>query len=94
VVCRHPVTGAKALFVNPIYTERFAGMSEAESRPLLDYLQSQVTRPEFTCRVRWAQGTLVVWDNRMTQHLAINDYDGHRRLMHRTAVAGARPLPA
>lgn len=94
VVCRHPITGEKALFVNPVYTQRLAGMTEAESRPLLDYLQSQVTRPEFTCRIRWAKGSLVVWDNRVTQHLAINDYDGQRRLMHRSAVAGAQPDPA
>ncbi len=94
VVCRHPTSGRPALFVNPVYTQRFAGMTEAESRPLLDYLQSQVERPEFTCRIRWTAGSLAVWDNRVTQHLAINDYDGTRRLLHRTAVAGAQPRPA
>ncbi len=94
VVCRHPASGRQALFVNPVYTQRFAGMTEAESRPLLDYLQSQVERPEFTCRIRWTAGSLAVWDNRVTQHLAVNDYDGTRRLLHRTAVAGAKPRSA
>ena len=92
VVRVHPVTGRKALFVNPVYTQRFEGMSEAESRPLLQYLFAHATRAEFTCRLRWAPGTLAVWDNRCLLHLAINDYDGSRRLLHRTTVAGQRPV--
>ncbi len=94
VVRRHPETGADALFVNPTYTTRFEDMSAAESRPLLDTLQRQATRAEITCRLRWAAGTLAIWDNRRTQHLAVNDYDGQRRLLHRTTVTGERPLPA
>lgn len=92
VVRRHPETGRRALFVNPVYTLRFDGMSEAESRPLLDFLYAHMTRPEFTCRFRWDAGALALWDNRCTLHLAINDYDGARRLLHRTTVAGERPL--
>ena len=94
VVRRHPETGAPALFVNPVYVSRFEDMTEAESRPLLDTLQAQATRPEMTCRLIWQAGTLAIWDNRCTQHLAVNDYDGHRRLLHRTTVAGEVPLPA
>ncbi len=94
VVRRHPETGADALFVNPTYTSRFEDMTAAESRPLLDTLQRQATRAELTCRLRWAAGTLAIWDNRATQHLAVNDYDGQRRLLHRTTVTGERPLPA
>ena len=92
VVRVHPVTGHKALFVNPVYTQRFEGMTVDESRPLLQYLFDHATRAEFTCRVRWAPGTLAIWDNRCLLHLAINDYDGSRRLLHRTTVAGERPL--
>ena len=92
VVRVHPVTGRRALFVNPVYTERFEGMTLDESRPLLQYLFGHATRAEFTCRLRWAPGTLAVWDNRCLLHLAINDYDGSRRLLHRTTVAGERPV--
>lgn len=94
VVRVHPVTGRKALFVNPVYTQRFADMSVAESKPLLDYLHQHCTRPEFQCRLRWQDGMLVMWDNRATLHLAINDYDGERRLLYRTTLAGARPAGA
>jgi taurine dioxygenase len=92
VVRVHPVTGRKALFVNPVYTQRFEAMTVDESRPLLQYLFDHATRAEFTCRVRWAPGTLAIWDNRCLLHLAINDYDGSRRLLHRTTVAGERPV--
>src|SRR4051812_38654295 len=91
VVRRHAVTGRKALFVNPVYTQRFEGMTAEESRPLLQFLFDHATRAELTCRLRWEPGTLAVWDNRCLMHLAINDYDGSRRLLHRTTVAGERP---
>ena len=94
VVRLHPESGRKALFVNAIYTTRFEDMSEAESRPLLDFLFEHAQRPEFACRFRWAEGSLAVWDNRCTLHYAVNDYDGSRRLMHRTTVAGERPMAA
>ncbi|CAB4893582.1 unannotated protein [freshwater metagenome] len=88
VVRLHPVTGRKALFVNPVYTQRFEGMTTEESRPLLQYLFDHATRAEFTCRLHWTPGTLAIWDNRCLLHLAINDYDGSRRLLHRTTTAG------
>ena len=91
VVRRHPETGALALFVNPVYVTRFEDMTEAESQPLLATLQTQATRAEMTCRLSWRPGTLAIWDNRCTQHLAVNDYDGQRRLLHRTTVTGERP---
>ena len=84
----HPSSRRKALFVNAIYTTRFEHMTEAESRPLLEFLFQHCIRPEFTCRFRWKPGSLAIWDNRCTLHYALNDYDGSRRLMHRTTIAG------
>jgi taurine dioxygenase len=92
VVRVHPATGRRALFVNSIYTTRFEGMTAAESRPLLEFLYAHATQPEFTCRLRWQAGDLAVWDNRCTMHYAVNDYDGQRRLMHRTTIKGERPM--
>ena len=92
VVRVHPITKRKALFVNPVYTQRFDGMTEEESKPLLSYLFAHATKPEFTCRLQWDVGTLALWDNRCVLHLAINDYDGSRRLLHRTTVAGETPI--
>lgn len=93
-VCVHPETGRRSVFVNPIYTRRLSAMSAAESQPILQRIYDHCVRPEFCCRVRWAPGSLAVWDNRCTLHYAENDYDGHRRLMYRTAIAGDPPLPA
>ncbi len=87
----HPETGRSALFVNPTYTVRFAGWSAADSAPLLQHLYQHATRDAFTCRFRWTPNTLAIWDNRCTQHNALNDYQGHRRELHRTTVAGTAP---
>ncbi len=94
VVRRHPVTGREALFINPIYTTRFENMTEAESRPLLQYLYQHAARPELTCRLHWQAGALALWDNRATLHYAVNDYDGFDRLLWRTTVAGETPIGA
>lgn len=94
IVRQHPDSGRLALFVNPVYTQRIEGMTREESAPILNFLYQHSVRPEFTCRLRWQSGTLALWDNRATLHLAINDYDGHRRLLHRTTVAGEAPIPA
>jgi len=91
VVRVHPETGRKALYVNQVYTIRFKDMTAAESMPLLDYLYRHSTRPEFICRHSWRQGMLTMWDNRCTQHYAVNDYDGFRRELHRTTSAGDVP---
>jgi len=87
----HPDTGRKALYVSRSHTIRFRDMSEEESRPLIDFLQAHQIRPEFTCRVRWSPGTLTVWDNRCTQHSAVNDYHGQRRRMRRLTVGAQTP---
>jgi taurine dioxygenase len=86
VVRTHPETGRKALYVSRQHTLRFKGMTEEESRPLVEFLQAHCTRPEFTARLRWENGTVGIWDNRCVQHLAINDYHGQRRVMWRLPV--------
>jgi taurine dioxygenase len=88
VVATHPETGRKLLYVNASYTMGFEGMTDAESRPLLDYLLEHGHRPEFTCRFRWATGSIAFWDNRVCKHLAIHDAGPFRRVMRRTQIAG------
>lgn len=88
VVITHPDTGRRALYVNPGFTLRFEGWSDAESKPLLDYLYAHSVRPEFLCRFSWRPGSIAFWDNRSTWHYAVNDYQGQRRLMHRITIEG------
>ena len=88
VVIRHPISGRPALYVNPGFTLRFDGWTDAESKPLLDYLYAHVVKPEHTYRFRWEPGSVAFWDNRATWHYALNDYHGHRRLMHRITLEG------
>lgn len=92
VVRTHPETGRKALFVNPAHTLRFAGQTAEESAPLLDYLFRHQVKPEFLGRFSWRVGSLAMWDNRCTLHNPVNDYHGHRRVMHRITLAGDRPF--
>lgn len=87
----HPETGRKILYVNWVYAVRFEGMSEEESAPLLDFLNRHSQRPEFQIRFRWRKGSLALWDNRSTQHIAVNDYPGFRRVMDRVTIAGDKP---
>lgn len=87
-VIRHPVSGRKILYVNPAFTLHFEGWTREESQPLLQYLYSVAMREEFQCRLQWQPGSVAVWDNRSTWHLAMNDYHGHKRLMHRITISG------
>lgn len=92
IVRTHPETGRKALYISRAHTLRFKNMTTDESNPLINYLSDHVVRPEFQCRLRWEPGTLAIWDNRCTQHHALNDYQGHRRHMHRVTIEGDRPI--
>lgn len=91
VVRTHPETGKKSLYVNGSHTVNFVGMSEAESRPILEYLFAHMKNVEFQCRFRWAPGSIAFWDNRCTQHPAVNDYNGQRLRMHRITLEGDKP---
>lgn len=93
VICQHPVTGEPYLFVSSVM-RTIMGLSEAESKPIIDYLVSVATRPEFHCRVRWEAGTLTMWDNPCVMHTAINDYPGYRRVTYRTTIQGWVPMAA
>ena len=92
VIRTHDETGKKSVYVNGIHTLQFAGFTREESLPLLTYLYQLVMCPEFCLRLGWQADTLAMWDNRCTQHYALNDYHGYRRVMHRIIVEGERPL--
>ena len=91
IVRTHPETGRKALYTSDAHTAHIKGWTEKESLPLLRFLWEHQVRPEFTCRFRWQVGSLAFWDNRAAMHNPINDYHGHRRVMHRVTLAGDRP---
>jgi len=92
IVRTHPETGRKALYVTALHTLHLDGMTEEESRPLIQYLNDHCIENEFTCRVRWEPGQLTIWDNRCTMHNAVNDYHGSRREMYRLIVGPEVPV--
>ena len=93
IVIRHPVTGRKLLYVNGAFTLHIEGWTRDESLALLNYLYSVGARDDFNCRLQWQPGTVAIWDNRSTWHWAMNDYHGHKRVMHRITLSGV-PLAA
>ena len=91
LVRTHPVTGKKSLYCDCSYSMGIEGMTQEESKPIIDFLGWHATREEFNCRLRWEPNMLVIWDNRLCLHKAFNDYDGYRREMIRTIVDGEIP---
>jgi taurine dioxygenase len=91
LVRTHPESGEKALYFDPSYTIGFEGLREDEAEPLLDFLGRHLTQPAFTCRLKWEPDMLAMWDNRLCVHQAFNDYDGFRRELYRTTIAGEKP---
>ncbi len=92
VVRTHPVTGRRSLYVNNNFTTRILGMTGDESDVVLRFLLAHVQRPDFQVRYRWTPGSVALWDNRCTQHYAVPDYTGQRRVMHRVTLSGERPF--
>lgn len=92
VVRTHPVSGRKSLFVNEGFTTKINELSEAESDAILKLLFAHATRPEYTIRWRWQENDVAFWDNRVTQHYAVDDYRPNRRVMHRATILGDAPF--
>ena len=92
VVRTHPVSGRKSLFVNEGFTTKINELSEAESDAILKLLFAHATSPEYTIRWRWQENDVAFWDNRVTQHYAVDDYRPNRRVMHRATILGDAPF--
>lgn len=88
IVRIHPISKRRVLFVNPQFTVRIKGLKDDESRAILDFLWQQATIPDYQLRVKWQPNSIVMWDNRSTQHYAPHDYYPHRRTMDRLTVEG------
>ncbi len=91
VIRTHPETGQRAIYVNTGFTSHIEGLSDKESRWLLDHLYTSAMDVEIQCRFRWRAGSIAFWDNRVCQHLAVSDYFPARRVMERVTIAGDTP---
>lgn len=87
----HPLTGRRSLYVNRTFTSHFVELGPGESKALLEYLCTFSEQPRFTCRYRWTVGTIGMWDNRVTQHYAVNDYGDEARRIERVTIVGDLP---
>lgn len=91
MVRTHPVTGERALYLDGSYAVGIEGLLPHEAAPILEYLAQFLTQAAFSCRLRWEPDMVALWDNRLCVHQAFNDYEGYRREMYRTTVAGEKP---
>lgn len=91
VVHIHPETGEKHLLLGH-FVKRFIGLNSADSRDLFRLFQRHITQLENTVRWRWREGDVVIWDNRATQHYAVNDYGDSKRIVHRITIEGDVPI--
>jgi len=91
VVQTHPETGKKVLFVNALFTTHIDGLPPLESAEVLQFLWRHASLPEFTCRFSWTPDSLVLWDNRSTQHKPVNDFFPATRRLHRVVSEGDQP---
>ncbi|CAM1502483.1 Fc.00g044670.m01.CDS01 [Cosmosporella sp. VM-42] len=95
LVIKHPVTGKLSLFINPTIARQVEGFLLEESDHLLKFLHNHIKSLDFSCRVKWEQGTVVVWDQRSAGHSAVPDFaDGERRHMVRMIPYGSKPESA
>ena len=92
VIRTHPVTGRKAIFVNPVFTVEIVGVPKVESEGLLRLLHEHNAQPHWQCRFRWQKNSVAFWDNRCTQHIAMWDYYPQVRSGHRVTIGGDRPI--
>ena len=91
VICTHPESGKKVIFVNALFTTHIVGLSHAESASILSFLYEHIKTPEFTCRFAWEENCIAIWDNRSTQHKPINDYFPAQRRLERIVIDGDKP---
>jgi alpha-ketoglutarate-dependent taurine dioxygenase len=91
VVCTHPVTGRRHLYVNRAFVSGIDGYPRKASIELLDRLCRSADAPEHQCRFRWSVDSVAIWDNRAVQHYAASDYWPHTRVMERASVVGPPP---
>ncbi|MCY4564082.1 MAG: TauD/TfdA family dioxygenase [Gammaproteobacteria bacterium] len=87
----HPESGARAIYVNPLFTTHIEGLTASESRDILSFLYRHTVTPEFTVRLSWEPHTAVIWDNRSVQHKPVNDFFPQHRKLHRVTITGDRP---
>jgi taurine dioxygenase len=92
VIRTHPETGEPGIFVNSVFTRRIKGLRREESKALMAFLNNHIQQPEFVVRWRWRPGDVAFWDNRNTQHRAVDDFLPHRRIMTRATVLGDKPV--